>query len=57
MVVTCLPGMRSSIDPVSKQNYALSVNRYWCAQRSPGFERGSAPRLKPAEARHLEHKE
>jgi hypothetical protein len=57
MVVTCLPGMRSSIHPVSKQNPALSVNRYWCVPRSPDFELRSIPAFQPAEAHHLEHRE
>jgi hypothetical protein len=57
MVVTCPLGMRSSLVPVSKQNPALSVNKYWCVPRSPDLDLMSKPASQPAEARHFRHNE
>jgi hypothetical protein len=50
MVVTCPLGMRSSTDPVSKQNLALSMSRYWCVPLSPDSEFSSNPAFQPVEA-------
>jgi hypothetical protein len=47
--VTCPPGMRSSTDPVSKQNPALSISRYWCIPLSPDFDFSSNPAFQPAD--------
>jgi len=46
--------MRSSIDPVSKQNPALSISRYWCIPLSPDFEFSSIPAFQPAELQQRE---